>query len=120
MRRLRCSEGEEDQTKTKGQRFKVQQEAAGNRMQNPSQERSLARASGRFHPSTNGKEEEMPPALCHFLFGDTPSTPDGDSAAVDEEEAEFNWEEYMEKSGTSAAPHNSFKHGLAASRYDSL
>ena len=32
---------------------------------------------------------------------------DGGSA---EEEAEFNWEEYMEESGTSAAPHTAFKH----------
>ncbi|CAL8242284.1 unnamed protein product [Merluccius merluccius] len=62
-------------------------------MQNHSHDRSLARTSGRFHPSTNGKEEEIPT--------------DADSA---EEEAEFNWEEYMEESGTSAAPHTAFKH----------
>ncbi|XP_056434386.1 scm-like with four MBT domains protein 2 [Gadus chalcogrammus] len=62
-------------------------------MQNRSHDRSLARAAGRFHPSTNGKEEEIPT--------------DGGSA---EEEAEFNWEEYMEESGTSAAPHTAFKH----------
>lgn len=26
------------------------------------------------------------------------------------EEAEFNWEEYMEETGASAAPHTTFKH----------
>ena len=27
-----------------------------------------------------------------------------------EEEAEFNWEEYMEETGANAAPHTTFKH----------
>lgn len=27
-----------------------------------------------------------------------------------EEEAEFNWEEYMEETGADAAPHTTFKH----------
>ena len=27
-----------------------------------------------------------------------------------EEEAEFNWEEYMEETGASPAPHTAFKH----------
>lgn len=27
-----------------------------------------------------------------------------------EEEAEFNWEEYMEETGANAAPHTTFRH----------
>ncbi|KAG7265629.1 hypothetical protein CRUP_023130, partial [Coryphaenoides rupestris] len=70
-------------------------------MQNRSQDRSLARAGGKFHASTNGKEEEI--------------ATDGDSASAaagmgEEEEAEFNWAEYMEESGASAASHTAFKH----------
>lgn len=45
------------------------------------------------HCSTNGKEEEV--------------NTDAESM---EEEAEFNWEEYMEEKGGSAAPHTHFKH----------
>lgn len=33
--------------------------------------------------------------------------PDADSM---DEEAEFNWEEYMEETGANAAPHTTFKH----------
>lgn len=33
---------------------------------------------------------------------------DGDGAT--EEEAEFNWEEYLEETGGEAAPHTAFKH----------
>lgn len=35
-----------------------------------------------------------------------------DSTLTDlqEEEAEFNWEEYMEETGAAAAPHTAFKH----------
>uniref|UniRef100_A0A8C2ZLW4 Scm like with four mbt domains 2 n=1 Tax=Cyclopterus lumpus TaxID=8103 RepID=A0A8C2ZLW4_CYCLU len=43
--------------------------------------------------STNGKEEEV----------------DADADSI-KEEAEFNWEEYMEETRGSAAPHTTFKH----------
>lgn len=33
-----------------------------------------------------------------------------------EEEAEFNWEEYMEETGAAAAPHTAFKH--VSSQFD--
>lgn len=56
-------------------------------------ERPFAGAKACF-PPTNGKEEEL--------------KPDGDGAT--EEEAEFNWEEYLEETGGEAAPHTAFKH----------
>ncbi|XP_040030180.2 scm-like with four MBT domains protein 2 isoform X2 [Gasterosteus aculeatus] len=46
------------------------------------------------HYPTNGKEEEV--------------NTDPDSMEV--EEAEFNWEEFMEETGANAAPHTTFKH----------
>uniref|UniRef100_A0A3B4URZ0 Scm like with four mbt domains 2 n=1 Tax=Seriola dumerili TaxID=41447 RepID=A0A3B4URZ0_SERDU len=57
------------------------------RMQSRNQEQPLALATVKTYNSTNGKEEESM-----------------------EEEAEFNWEEYMEETGANAAPHTTFKH----------
>ncbi|XP_029317532.1 scm-like with four MBT domains protein 2 isoform X2 [Cottoperca gobio] len=62
-------------------------------MQSVAQEQPLALAAVKSHYSTNGKEEEV--------------KTDADSM---EEEAEFNWEEYMEETGAIAAPHTTFKH----------
>ncbi|XP_029018276.1 scm-like with four MBT domains protein 2 isoform X2 [Betta splendens] len=62
-------------------------------MQSHSQEQPLALTMVKKYRSTNGKEEEL--------------NTDADSV---EEEAEFNWEEYMEESGAGAAPHTTFKH----------
>lgn len=44
--------------------------------------------------------------LCFWLTGDSVHS-DAESM---EEEAEFNWEEYMEETGANAAPHTTFKH----------
>ncbi|XP_051275811.1 LOW QUALITY PROTEIN: scm-like with four MBT domains protein 2 [Dicentrarchus labrax] len=62
-------------------------------MQSRMQEQPLALTAVRSHYPTNGKEEEV--------------NTDADSI---EEEAEFNWEEYMEETGANAAPHTTFKH----------
>ncbi|XP_041833392.1 scm-like with four MBT domains protein 2 isoform X1 [Melanotaenia boesemani] len=62
-------------------------------MQSGSEEQPLALAAVKPHFSTNGKEEEV--------------NTDAESM---EEEAEFNWEEYMEETGANAAPHTTFKH----------
>ncbi|XP_071776693.2 scm-like with four MBT domains protein 2 isoform X1 [Centroberyx gerrardi] len=62
-------------------------------MQSRTQDQPLAPAAGKPHKPTNGKEEEV--------------NTDADSM---EEEAEFNWEEYMEETGANAAPHTTFKH----------
>lgn len=53
----------------------------------------MALTAVKSHYPTNGKEEEV--------------NTDADSV---EEEAEFNWEEYMEETGADAAPHTTFKH----------
>ncbi|XP_062239162.1 scm-like with four MBT domains protein 2 isoform X2 [Platichthys flesus] len=63
-------------------------------MQSGAQEQPLALTSIRPYNSTNGKEEEV----------------NTDAESVEEEEAEFNWEEFMEETGASAAPHTTFKH----------
>eukprot|EP00066_Takifugu_rubripes_P007341 XP_003972785.2 PREDICTED: LOW QUALITY PROTEIN: scm-like with four MBT domains protein 2 [Takifugu rubripes] len=60
------------------------------RMQ-PAQDQPLALTTVRPLCPTNGKEEEV-------------------NADLLEEEAEFNWEEYMEETGAAAAPHTAFKH----------
>ncbi|XP_018550468.1 scm-like with four MBT domains protein 2 isoform X1 [Lates calcarifer] len=62
-------------------------------MQSRTQEQPLALTTVKSYNSTNGKEEEV--------------NTDADSM---EEEAEFNWEEYMEETGANAAPHTTFKH----------
>ncbi|XP_069375725.1 scm-like with four MBT domains protein 2 isoform X1 [Paralichthys olivaceus] len=62
-------------------------------MQSGAQEQPLALTSVRPFNSTNGKEEEV----------------NTDAESV-EEEAEFNWEEFMEETGANAAPHTTFKH----------
>ncbi|KAK6314856.1 hypothetical protein J4Q44_G00143850 [Coregonus suidteri] len=51
------------------------------------------RTKGKSHSPTNGREEQV-----HS---------DADSM---EEEADFNWEEYLEETGATAAPHTAFKH----------
>ncbi|XP_029901561.1 scm-like with four MBT domains protein 2 isoform X1 [Myripristis murdjan] len=61
-------------------------------MQSRTQDQPLAPAAGKPHNLTNVKEEV---------------NTDADSM---EEEAEFNWEEYMEETGANAAPHTIFKH----------
>ncbi|KAM7378498.1 hypothetical protein PAMA_013416 [Pampus argenteus] len=60
-------------------------------MQSRTQDRLLAPIAVKSHCPTNGKEEEV----------------NTDSM---EDEAEFNWEEYMEETGANAAPHTTFKH----------
>ncbi|KAM4614712.1 scm-like with four MBT domains protein 2 isoform 2-T2 [Polymixia lowei] len=62
-------------------------------MQSHTQVLPLAPAAGKPQNPTNGKEEEV--------HTDVESM---------EEEAEFNWEEYMEERGADAAPHTAFKH----------
>lgn len=62
-------------------------------MQSVTQEQPLALAAVMSRCPTNGKEEEV--------------KTDADSM---EEEAEFNWEEYMEETGANAAPHTTFRH----------
>uniref|UniRef100_UPI0037E90302 scm-like with four MBT domains protein 2 isoform X3 n=1 Tax=Semicossyphus pulcher TaxID=241346 RepID=UPI0037E90302 len=62
-------------------------------MQSRSQEQPLALAAVKPRYSTNGREEEV-----------------NTDAGSMEEEAEFNWEEYMEETGANAAPHTTFKH----------
>lgn len=62
-------------------------------MQSPAQEQHSAFTAATSHSPTNGKEEEV--------------NTDADSM---EEEAEFNWDEYIEEKGGSAAPHTNFKH----------
>nr|XP_046235655.1 scm-like with four MBT domains protein 2 isoform X2 [Scatophagus argus] len=62
-------------------------------MQSRAQEQPLALTAVKSRYPTNGKEEEV--------------NTDADSM---EEEAEFNWEEYMEETGANAAPHTTFKH----------
>ncbi|KAM3587859.1 uncharacterized protein V6R79_015419 [Siganus canaliculatus] len=54
---------------------------------------ALTTNAAKSHCPTNGKEEEV--------------NTDAESM---EEEAEFNWEEYMEETGAVAAPHTTFKH----------
>ncbi|XP_059182384.1 scm-like with four MBT domains protein 2 isoform X2 [Centropristis striata] len=61
-------------------------------MQSVVQEQPLALTAPKHCP-TNGREEEL--------------KTDAESM---EEEAEFNWEEYMEETGANAAPHTTFKH----------
>ncbi|CAN9508435.1 unnamed protein product [Ophioblennius macclurei] len=65
-------------------------------MQSRAQEPPPAFAAAvKLHGPTNGKEEEL----------------NSDAEAMEvEEEAEFNWEEYMEEKGANAAPHTTFKH----------
>ncbi|XP_053271403.1 scm-like with four MBT domains protein 2, partial [Pleuronectes platessa] len=65
-------------------------------MQSGAQEQPLALTSIRPYNSTNGKEEEV--------------NTDAESVHEEEEEAEFNWEEFMEETGMNAAPHTTFKH----------
>uniref|UniRef100_A0A3Q1G8E4 Scm like with four mbt domains 2 n=1 Tax=Acanthochromis polyacanthus TaxID=80966 RepID=A0A3Q1G8E4_9TELE len=60
-------------------------------MQSRTQEQPLALTVVMSHCPTNGKEEEV----------------NTDSM---EEEAEFSWEEYMEETGATAAPHTTFRH----------
>ncbi|KAF7645485.1 hypothetical protein LDENG_00203640, partial [Lucifuga dentata] len=60
-------------------------------MQSGTQEQLLGPSAVKPHNPTNGKEEEV----------------NTDSM---KEEAEFNWEEYMEDTGANAAPHTTFKH----------
>ncbi|XP_024144286.1 scm-like with four MBT domains protein 2 isoform X1 [Oryzias melastigma] len=60
-------------------------------MQRVAQEQPLSVAAGKPLAPTNGKEEEV----------------NTDSM---EEEAEFNWEEYLEETGAEAAPHTTFRH----------
>ncbi|XP_053170067.1 scm-like with four MBT domains protein 2 isoform X1 [Scomber japonicus] len=62
-------------------------------MQSRTRDQLLAPAAVKSHYSTNGKEEEV--------------NTDADSMG---EEAEFNWEEYMEETGANAAPHTTFRH----------
>ncbi|XP_034382039.1 scm-like with four MBT domains protein 2 isoform X2 [Cyclopterus lumpus] len=62
-------------------------------MQSLGEERPLAPTAVMSRCSTNGKEEEV----------------DADADSI-KEEAEFNWEEYMEETRGSAAPHTTFKH----------
>ncbi|XP_045928224.1 scm-like with four MBT domains protein 2 isoform X1 [Micropterus dolomieu] len=62
-------------------------------MQSRTQEQPLALTAVKSHYPTNGKEEEV-----------------NTDADFMEEEAEFNWEEYMEETGANAAPHTTFKH----------
>ncbi|TMS02552.1 Scm-like with four MBT domains protein 2 [Larimichthys crocea] len=62
-------------------------------MQSCKQEQPLALTAVKSHYPTNGKEEEV--------------NTDADNM---EEEAEFNWEEYMEETGANGAPHTTFKH----------
>ncbi|TMS02868.1 Scm-like with four MBT domains protein 2 [Larimichthys crocea] len=62
-------------------------------MQSCKQEQPLALTAVKSHYPTNGKEEEV--------------NTDPDNM---EEEAEFNWEEYMEETGANGAPHTTFKH----------
>lgn len=62
-------------------------------MQTQSQDQPLALTALKPLYSTNGKEEEV-----------------NTDAGSMEEEAEFNWEEYMEETGANAAPHTTFRH----------
>ncbi|XP_028305721.1 scm-like with four MBT domains protein 2 isoform X2 [Gouania willdenowi] len=62
-------------------------------MQSHPQENILALTTVKPLFSTNGKEEEV-----------------NSGAESMEEEAEFNWEEFMEEAGAVAAPHTTFKH----------
>ncbi|XP_068443062.1 scm-like with four MBT domains protein 2 isoform X2 [Clinocottus analis] len=69
-------------------------------MQSLSQEQPPpARTAMMSHCPTNGKEEEV----------DTDADSIKEEAAA-AEEAEFNWEEFMEETGAGAAPHTTFKH----------
>ncbi|XP_054480783.1 scm-like with four MBT domains protein 2 isoform X1 [Anoplopoma fimbria] len=63
-------------------------------MQRLAREQPLALTAMMSHCPTNGKEEEVKT----------------DADSMEEEEAEFNWEEYMEETGANAAPHTTFKH----------
>ncbi|KAJ8261761.1 hypothetical protein GJAV_G00158100 [Gymnothorax javanicus] len=58
--------------------------------------------------SAKGQEASLP------LKGKSSANGDGEAAHSDgesmEEEVEFNWEEFLEELGASAAPHTSFKH----------
>ncbi|XP_069581692.1 LOW QUALITY PROTEIN: scm-like with four MBT domains protein 2 [Brachyistius frenatus] len=62
-------------------------------MQSRAREQPPAVAAVTSHCPTNGKKEEV-----------------NTDAVSMEEEAEFNWEEYMEETGAVAAPHTTFKH----------
>ncbi|CDQ86136.1 unnamed protein product [Oncorhynchus mykiss] len=62
-------------------------------MQSRPQDRPLALSAGKSHSPTNGREERV--------YSDADSM---------EEEADFNWEEYLEETGATAAPHTAFKH----------
>ncbi|XP_075967437.1 scm-like with four MBT domains protein 2 isoform X1 [Anarhichas minor] len=62
-------------------------------MQSLGKEQPLALAAVTSHYPTNGKEEEV-----------------NTDSMKEEEEAEFNWEEYMEETGANAVPHTTFKH----------
>ncbi|KAM9327842.1 scm-like with four MBT domains protein 2 isoform 2-T4 [Pholidichthys leucotaenia] len=62
-------------------------------MQSHTQEQPLALTAVKPHYPTNGKEEEVKT----------------DPESMDEE-AEFNWEEHLEETGTDAVPHTTFKH----------
>ncbi|XP_029486196.2 scm-like with four MBT domains protein 2 isoform X1 [Oncorhynchus nerka] len=62
-------------------------------MQSRPQDRPLALSAGKSHSPTNGREEQV--------YSDADSM---------EEEADFNWEEYLEETGATAAPHTAFKH----------
>ncbi|TKS90522.1 Scm-like with four MBT domains protein 2 [Collichthys lucidus] len=69
-------------------------------MQSCKQEQPLALAAVKSHYPTNGKEEEV--------------NTDADNM---EEEAEFNWEEYMEETGATGAPHTTFRHVTIKEKY---
>ncbi|XP_030005944.1 scm-like with four MBT domains protein 2 isoform X3 [Sphaeramia orbicularis] len=62
-------------------------------MQSRTQEQPLVLTAIKSHTPTNGKEEEV--------------NTDVDSM---EDEPGFNWEEYLEETGATAAPHTTFKH----------
>ncbi|KAF3705262.1 Scm-like with four MBT domains protein 2 [Channa argus] len=62
-------------------------------MQSRSQEQPVSLTTLKSYTSTNGKEEEL-----------------NTDAEFMEEEAEFNWEEYVEETGANVAPHTTFKH----------
>ncbi|XP_010899619.1 scm-like with four MBT domains protein 2 isoform X3 [Esox lucius] len=62
-------------------------------MQSRPQDRPLVLSAGKSNSLTNGREDQV--------HSDVDSTEEG---------AYFNWEEYLEETGATAAPHSAFKH----------
>ncbi|TNN57283.1 Scm-like with four MBT domains protein 2 [Liparis tanakae] len=66
-------------------------------MQSPGERRAAASSAVMSHRPTNGREEGV----------DTDSSKE---EAQEAQEAEFSWEEFLEETRASAAPHTTFKH----------